>query len=150
LHRWVSRHVGNRQMAALITSVAVFLIIVLPGMVLTYEIIREASSAAERLQTEAAGATVRSRMAQIPALHGVADWIDKANVDLDAELRRLILTYTREPSSVLQGSLAAIVQFAIALFLLYHFLKDGSRLRDRVRGLLPMSRMDSDQVCSSV
>lgn len=150
LHVWLRRKTGHPRAAALVTTVAVLLMIVVPGLLITYEIIRETNSSAEQMRNEAAGATVRARLATIPSLQGAVAWIDSANIDLDAEIRRLIMSYVREPSSLLQGSLAALIQFALALFILYHFLKDGPLLREQVRRLLPMTRTDADRIFLSV
>jgi predicted PurR-regulated permease PerM len=150
LHVWIRRRIGNPQVAAIATTLAVLVIIVAPGLYVTYEILREASSAADRMRTEAASVTVRDHLAGVSKLHGVMAWIDSANIDIDTELRRLVVTYVREPSSLLQGSLSALIQFAIALFVLYHFLKDGPILREQIRRMLPMSRSDCDRVFASV
>ena len=39
-----------------------------------------------------------------------------------------------------------LVQFAVAMFILFHILLDREALLGRVRGLLPMSRVEGDQV----
>ena len=150
LHVWLRRKSGYPRAAALATTVAVLLVLVVPGLLVTYEILRETNSAAEKMRNEAASATVRARLAQIPMLQGIVAWVDSANIDLDAEIRRLIMSYVREPSSLLQGSLAALIQFALALFILYHFLKDAPILREQVRRLLPMTRTDADRIFGSV
>jgi predicted PurR-regulated permease PerM len=67
-------------------------------------------------------------------------------VDIDREVRRLIEANTRDVSALAQGSLMAVVQFVVAMFILYYLLQDRSSLLRGVRTLLPLSADESDRV----
>src|SRR5688572_21463944 len=56
LHVWLRCKFGYPQLAALATTFAVLILIVVPGLLVTNEVLRETNSAAERMRTEAAGA----------------------------------------------------------------------------------------------
>ena len=55
-------------------------------------------------------------------------------------------SHTRDLSGLAQGSLAGLLQFAVAMYLLFHLLHDRTSLREGARRFLPMSRAESDQV----
>jgi len=146
LHLRIRRYVSSRSQSAFICTVLVVLVIVVPGLFVSFQLAHEASSGVERMKTDDVNATLRDRLAGTPGLEGTVAWIDRANIDLDAEVRKLVMSFTQNATSLLQGSLMALIQFAIALFILFNFLKDASSMRDRVRGLLPMSTNDCDRV----
>ena len=78
------------------------------------------------------------------------EWMDRVNVDVDAQLRKLISAYTQDMSYVIQGSVMGIIQFVVAVFIMFHFLKDRGNILEGVRTLLPLSRDESDRVFKSV
>lgn len=146
MHVWVSRHVAQPGLAAGLTSVLVVVVILVPGLFVTYQLAREAGSAAERVQTQPSEGIVRRTMAENPALAGAVEWMDRVGLDLDREVRQVIGTYTRDASSLIQGSIAAVLQAAVALFILFHLFRDRAALTRSVGRLLPMTRDEADRV----
>jgi predicted PurR-regulated permease PerM len=75
-------------------------------------------------------------------------WLDRAGVSVDREVRRVVEGATGDLTALVRGSLMAVVQFAVAMFILYFILLDRDVLLRRVRALLPMTRDESDRVTS--
>ncbi|MCE9531528.1 MAG: AI-2E family transporter [Planctomycetes bacterium] len=150
LHIWMRRQIKGPNWAALATTLSVFVLIVLPGFLVTYQLFQEARSGVEQFKSQEVETTLRDRILKVPVLREPVAWMDRMNIDLEAEGRKLIMSPARDASGVLSGSLLVMVQFALALFILFHFLKDGSLMRERVRGLLPMTAEESNQVFASV
>ena len=149
LHNWVRRQIAKPSRAALATTLIMLVAIMVPGLFLGYQLASEATSATEHMKGQSIESTLRGRMAQVPALQGTMAWMERANIDLDGEIRKLIGAYVSSSSGLLQGSGVAVIHFAIMLYILYHFLKDGPLLRQRVRTLLPMTRAECDRVFKS-
>src|SRR5205823_1866334 len=56
---------------------------------------------------------------------------------------------TQDVTGLVNGTLQAVIQFAVALFLLYHLFRAPGHLLAGVRRLLPMTRDESDRVFRS-
>jgi predicted PurR-regulated permease PerM len=150
LHVWISRQIHHPTVAAIVTTVAVCVLILVPGLFVTYELAREATSAAERMKEQSAEGVLRQTMENTPGLRGVVNWADRVNVDIDQAVRNLIARYTQDASNLIEGSVAAILQAVVALFVLYHLFRDRAYLTQRVRALLPLTKDESDQVFKRV
>jgi predicted PurR-regulated permease PerM len=146
IHAWIGRHVPYRSLAAGLSTVAVMVLILVPGLFVTFELAQEATSAAERVKQESAGAVLRDSMEKTPGLRNLIAWADRVGLDLDQSVRQVVAGYTSDASSLIQGSLSAILQAAVALFVLYHLFRDRFGLTGSVRTLLPLTRDETDQV----
>jgi len=146
LHRWMSRHVANPNLAAIASSVVVLVIILVPGTFVGYQLVREAGDAAERMHRQSVESTLRDSMARTPGLRQVVAWMDRMDIDVEREVRKVGQSYTRDISGLVQGSTTAFIQFAVAVFILYHLFRDRAALMHGLRGLLPLSRAESEQV----
>ena len=89
LHERVGRLIGRPGVAAVLSTVAVFLLVFAPFLFVMYELAQEATSAAENMKNKSAENVVKDTMAKTPGLQRVVAWADEANVDVDREVRRL-------------------------------------------------------------
>jgi predicted PurR-regulated permease PerM len=150
LHAWVMRRVVSHPIAAAtLSSVVVIAAIAVPGVFVAYQLAREASSAAGRIDGQPPEGAVRDAMAGTPGLGGAVAWAERANVDIAAELRNLVQSVLGNGTDLARGSLAAIIQAALAAFILFYLLRDRAWLLAGVRRLLPMSRAEADRVFES-
>jgi predicted PurR-regulated permease PerM len=150
LHVWILEHLQNRTVAAVLTTVAVIVLILIPGIFVTYQLAQEAASAAEQMKEQSAGGVLRETMLKTPGLRGLVEWADRINLDLDKGLRQLIASYTQDASGLVQGSVNAILQAVVAIFILYHLFRDRADMMRGVRALLPLTKDESDQVFKRV
>jgi predicted PurR-regulated permease PerM len=147
LHAWVLRHVTeNRTTAAVLSVLVVGLVIVVPGIFVAQQLAREAVSTADQMREEQAKSTVRERMASTPGLSGVVAWADRTGIDLDAEVNKAARAYFGDATALAQGSVWALFQAALAVFILFHLLRDRKQLLAGMRRLLPMRRAEADRV----
>jgi predicted PurR-regulated permease PerM len=141
LHRWISRHVERPGLAAALSTLAVVVLILVPGMFVAYQLAREAAVQGLPPTNE-----LRARMVTTPVLHEVVAWMDSMGIDIEAESRKFIATYTRDVTSLIQGSLASAVQFLVAVFILFYLFKDRGLFLFGLRDLLPLSPAESNRV----
>jgi len=146
LHVWIGHRVQYRSLAAALSTLAVLVLILGPGLFVAYELAQEATSAAERVKAESAEGVVRDSMEKTPGLRKVVEWADRVGVDLDRSARQIVSGYTQDASSLVQGTTSAVLQAAVALFILYHLFRDRFDLTRSVRTLLPLTRDETDQV----
>jgi predicted PurR-regulated permease PerM len=146
LHAWIAGRVPYRNLAAGLSTLAVTVLVLGPGLFVAYQLAEEATSAAEQMKADAAAGVLRGPMEKTPGLRKVTEWADRAGVDLDHRARQVVAGYTRDATALIQGSMAAVVQAAVALFVLYHLFRDRPALTAGVRALLPLTRDETDQV----
>ncbi|HEX3146964.1 MAG TPA: AI-2E family transporter [Gemmataceae bacterium] len=146
MHVQISRVIGRSSIAAAISTLAVFLLVFLPFLFVVYELTQEATSAAENMKNKSAEGVLKETMEKTPGLDRVVAWADRINVDLDREARKLVTAYTQDASAMVQGSLTGIIQAVVALFILYHLFKDRGSMLSSIRGLLPLTKDEAEQV----
>jgi len=149
VHAWITRHIRKSNLAASLSVAIVVLVVLVPGLFVTYELIREASSAATRFEQTGEG-PIREALLRAPGLQGLIAWLDRIHVDVDQELRNFINSLTQDISGLLQGSVVAIIQAAVALFILFYLLRDRAAVLRGVRSMMPMSRGETDRVLKSI
>lgn len=150
LHRWVARHLPYRVPAAGLTSAVVLAAVVGSGVFVAYHMAREAGAQAAKVQQESTETTIKEAMSRTPGMSAVVEWMDRLHLDIDAAMRQLIDRYTTDASALVNGSVWGIVQFVVAVFILFHFLKDKGVILDGVRHLLPLTRPEADRVFGRV
>ena len=150
LHVWVSRRVPVPWAAATLSTLAVIVLVLVPLLFVSYQLAREASSAAERMQTEQATGVVKDTMDKTPGLRGVSAWAERMNVDVDRQARGFVMSYVQDPASLVQGSIWAIIQAAVAVFIIYYLFKDRGNMTRGVHALLPLTRDETNQVFARI
>src|SRR5262245_15616612 len=88
---------------------------------------------------------------QRPCGRGNESLASKSFVDNDfmAEMRCLIGAHMQDISGLAQGSVAAAIQFLLAMFSLFYLLRDRAAFVRGLRDLLPLSDSECDRVLSA-
>jgi predicted PurR-regulated permease PerM len=146
LHARIARHVPGRMLPAVLSTTAVVALILVPGLFVSYELVREATSAAEQVKERSAEGVLRQSLENTPGLRTLVEWSDRVGVDVDQGVRQLVTRYTQDASDLIQGSVEAVLQAVIGLFVLYHLFRDRAALMHSVRMMLPLTRDETDQV----
>ena len=146
LHRWIGRRFGRPALAAALTTTSVVLLILVPSFGLLLHLAGETTAAAEQVKSAQANGSIRSTIEQLPVLGGLTAWMNRAGVDIESEVRKAIAANTQNVSGLMQGSLAAIVQFLVTVFILYYLFLDRAEFVHGLRDLLPLSKSESVRV----
>lgn len=150
LHAWVLRHITeNRTAAAALSVLVVVLAIVVPGVFVAQQLAREAASAADHIREQQAKNVLHDRLAHTPGMSGVVEWTDRTGIDIDAEASKAARAYFGDAGALAQGSLMAVFQAVLAVFILFYMLRDRKELLGGVRRLMPMRRAEADRVFDS-
>jgi predicted PurR-regulated permease PerM len=138
------------SMAASLTTAAVTVVVIVPGVLVATAFVRETFELASRLQTALAD--------------GRLDWVNRswsslqdripaaANIDLEtigAEGLKQSATYLMSASgSIFENVATFVLDLALALFATFFFLRDADVIMHAVRRLLPMEADAREQLIS--
>lgn len=146
LHARIARAISSTRWAAGLTTVLVVAAVAVSGLLITYQLASEAAAVGDRMRAQTADKSMMDRIREVPALAGPASWLDRMGVDLEGEVHKAVVALTRDAAAAGRGSLMALLQFAVAVFILYYLLCDRDLLLRRVRGLLPLAPRDGDRI----
>jgi predicted PurR-regulated permease PerM len=142
------RRFSGRGIAAGVLTVLAPVIILLPLSALSIDFVTQISALLQKLQKSAAELDIKSfsDLQQFPWIARINVWLE-AHAGVSAEqIQSWLVSGTRE---VLQraatlsggfflGALGSLLGFAVMLFLLFFFLRDGDGMLARVRRLIPL------------
>jgi predicted PurR-regulated permease PerM len=143
LHAWILRWVPNCNLAALLAVLLVTVILLIPTAFVTHRLILETGKTVETVQSEHTQAMTQKLLAEFPQLGSTVAWVQD-NVDLRGEAKRLVQSVAGEITSLISGSIGAIVQLALTLFMLFFFFRDRQAILDGVRSFLPLTSLETD------
>jgi predicted PurR-regulated permease PerM len=157
--RWRRRFKGKSLSASVLTVLAP-LVILLPLSALSVEFVSQISVLLKELQKSATDMDIKSfsDLQQFPWMARINTWL-QVHADISAEqVQSWLVSGTREimqraagwGGSLFLGALGSLVDFAIMLFLLFFFLRDGDLMIDRGRLLIPMPEERKDRLFSQL
>jgi predicted PurR-regulated permease PerM len=142
------RRVGGRGGAAGVLTFLAPIIILLPLSALSIDFVTQISALMQKLQKSAAELDIKSLsdLQQFPWIARINVWLE-AHAGISAEqVQSWLVSGTREAlrraaamgGGFFLGALGSLVGFAIMLFLLFFFLRDGDAMVARARRLIPL------------
>jgi len=142
-HR-LRQRIHSSNLAAGLIVVALLLVVggaataVLPGLV------QAAVDGVDAVRAQIEGGAPAQLLGQHPWLQSAWHWL-ATKADLAQAAQQAASFMTSLGSSILQGSLVALVEGLVTLFLLFYFLRDQESALKRVRSLLPLTKDETSQ-----
>jgi predicted PurR-regulated permease PerM len=151
MHRRIRLRVGSPSGAAILSTVAVVVLILLPATFITVAVVRELAGAADSLQ---AGLQRLGSMSTIPGLGWLLEKIrGYVNIDpvaaqqfLAERLQALGGALAASTLLVVGGAVGAVVQIILVVFTLFYMFRDGDRIRRALYDTLPVERMQMHDI----
>jgi predicted PurR-regulated permease PerM len=150
LHRRLDHHLGRRkQLSALLLTLTTFIVLVGPLTALTAAIASQAGDLLQLAQgtvTEHDFGSIRN-ITDIPGIGPVLEWSQR-NLGISAQqiqawavngAQSALQTLASMGGKVFLGAIGTVVSFTMTMFLLFFFIRDGERMVDTARVLIPMS-----------
>jgi predicted PurR-regulated permease PerM len=142
------RRVAGKGFAAGVLTFLAPIIILLPLSALSIDFVAQISALMQKLQKSAAELDIKSLsdLQQFPWIARINVWLE-AHAGISAEqVQSWLVSGTREVltraasmgGGFFLGALGSLLGFAIMLFLLFFFLRDGDALLTRARRLIPL------------
>jgi predicted PurR-regulated permease PerM len=148
MHRRIARRVARPGPAAAISTAILVTAILGTLLSVTYPLARETAAAVERVGEVAAPIDVRGEAVKLPVVGRVVGWMERTGLDVEGEVRHWIGSYTHSVTELAQGSVAAVGQLLVAVFILFYLFRDHENLLLGIRKVLPLSRAESGLVLS--
>ena len=150
------RRFSGRGLAAGILSLLAPIVIVLPLSALSIEFVAQISVLIQKMQKSAAGLDIKSLsdLQQFPWIARINGWLE-SHAGISAEqIQSWLVSGTREVlkdaasigGGFFLGALGSLLGFAIMLFLLFFFLRDGDEMLLRVRRLIPLDEVRKERL----
>jgi predicted PurR-regulated permease PerM len=143
------RRFRGKEMAAGLLTALTPLVILLPLSALSIDFVSQISTLLQKLQKSATELDIKSfsDLQQFPWIARINSWLE-ANTGISAEqIQSWLISGTREVlkraasmgGGFFLGALGSLLAFAITLFLLFFFLRDGDLMLARGRRLIPLT-----------
>jgi predicted PurR-regulated permease PerM len=145
----IRRHVrGNKSVSAALLTVLAPIVILLPLSALSFEFATQISTLLRSVQKSASEMDIKtfSDLQQFPLIARANTWLQEHTGTSAEQVQTWLVSGTREVmqraasigGSFFLGALGSLFSFAIMLFLLFFFLRDGDLMIARARGLIPL------------
>jgi predicted PurR-regulated permease PerM len=140
LKRWL-----RPNPAALLSVLAVIIVLLAPGAFLIQKALEEAGSGLGTIGQTFSSVRLQETAERYPSFAKVVDWL-ATRFDLNQELKRAAGALASQASAVLGGSVRLVTQIVIMLVTLFYFLRDHKSLLRYLRRLVPLSQAETDQL----
>jgi predicted PurR-regulated permease PerM len=150
------RKFPGRGLAAGVLTLLAPIVILLPLSALSIDFVTQISALTQKLQKSAAELDIKSfsDLQQFPWIARINVWLE-GNAGISAEqIQSWLVSGTREVlkgaatmgGGFFLGALGSLLGFAIMLFLLFFFLRDGDSMLDRARRLIPLDEVRKERL----
>jgi predicted PurR-regulated permease PerM len=145
LHRWVSRRIKVRSLAAGATLLLVIIVIVAPAFFVGQQVAQEVAKGVEQLRANLTPENWEEFHKEHPRLGRIADRIER-EVNLRDTLKQAAGAVSGTAVSAVKGSVQGGVQFFMVFFFLFFLFKDWDRALAGVRAILPLTDEEADKL----
>ena len=149
LHRWLETKVPRPSLAALISTLIVALIVVVPAAFVAERLIGEAAKGAEVIRANIESGEWRRMLDANPRFAPVGAWLEQ-QVDLSGMVGRAASWLTNTAASFVRGSLVQMVGLLLTFYLLFYFLRDRRMALAALRQLSPLSDTEMSRLFGRV
>jgi len=157
LHAWLARRLGGRNaVSAVLLTVAVFLIVLGPLAALGAAFAAQVTDLLRHAQAFAAEhkPSALSDFATLPVIGPALAWLqENANISL-AQLQAWAVEAAQAILRALAGlgraaflgALGTVIGFALMMFILFFAIRDGRRMADAARALVPLDEKEKSRL----
>ncbi|HWR15646.1 MAG TPA: AI-2E family transporter [Terriglobales bacterium] len=149
LHRVLDRRLRNRTLSSFLAVIIITLVLVIPLFVITEQVVSEGIGAVRTVRSPEFQDKMRVVLSENPRLANAVDWVQQ-RINISGQAQAIAGTAANTAQAALAVSLAGLGQLFIALFTVFFLLRDFEVFDGFVRGLMPLSRKDADDVISRV
>jgi predicted PurR-regulated permease PerM len=150
------RRFAGRAVAAGVLTVLAPVVILLPLSALSIDFVAQISTLLQKLQQSAAALDIKSLsdLQQFPWIARINVWLEVHSGVSAEQIQSWLVSGTREVlrraasmgGGFFLGALGSLLGFAIMLFLLFFFLRDGDAMLARARRLIPLDEVRKERL----
>lgn len=148
-HRWISARLKNTTLAATISLLLVGLSIVGPVLFFALTAARHILSAVRNIQSGATEQGLRQFIAQHSRISAAVQYATD-NFDISQTIENSAGSLAGHMASILSGSVAALMQVCIMLFILFFLYRDKKKVLSFLRSFLPLHAEETDYLLARI
>ena len=145
VHLRIERLVKHRNIAALLSTAIVILVVVVPSVFVVERLISEAASGILALQARVANGDLQALINSHPRLAPLGTWIDR-QFDLPSMMASIASWLSNIGATFVKGSFLQGVEVFITFYLLFYFLRDRAAAKAMFKKWLPLHQKDSEHL----
>lgn len=145
VHNLVRRLIPNKTWSAAISTSFVVLVILIPSLLVTAQLAREAGQAGKLLKEQGENGKWREAGLRLPYGEEIVPWVEQ-NVDFSQTAQQVVTYMTRDAGELLKGSLWAAIQVLVTVFVLFYCFRDRDRLLEGLRGFIPLPKGETENL----
>lgn len=149
LHTGILRRIKRPNLAAGLAVFIVAVVIVTPGIFLAQRLVRQAGRGVETLKAQTGEGQWPAAVGSNPQMARVVGWVEPY-LDVRGAAERVANSAGTYLSSIVGGSLWAMVQLLITFFALFYLFRDRRVMLRTVRSLMPLSQSETDRLFARV
>ncbi|MBC7479881.1 MAG: AI-2E family transporter [Pseudorhodobacter sp.] len=149
LHERVEKLVRHPNIAALLSTANVIVVVVVPAVFVVERLITEATSGIQSLQTRVERGELQALLDSHPAIAPFGAWIDR-QFDLPSIMSAIATWLSSLGAIFVKGSLLQVVEVFITFYLLFYFLRDRLAARTMIMAWLPLTKPETEQLLRRV
>ena len=147
LHGWIERRIDKPGLAAGLAVFAIALLIVVPVIFVGNSIVQEATKGVKAIQSSMEEGKWREQLARSPRLANALSGFEEQATQ---QLQGMAAEVGKRATQVVTGSVWAIVQLLLTLFVLFYLFRDRRKTLETLRSLVPLSQRETDEVFTRV
>lgn len=149
LHARVEGIVKYPNIAALLSTAIVVIVVVVPAAFVVERLITEAASGIQSLQTRVESGELQVLLDSHPALAPLGKWIDR-QFDLPSMMSAVATWFSNLGATFVVGSMLQAVELFITFYLLFYFLRDRRFAKTMVTSWLPLAQPETGKLLRRV
>ena len=149
LHERVENFVRHPNLAALLSTAMVIIVVVVPAAFVVERLITEAATGIQSLQVRIEGGELQVLLDSHPALAPFGAWLDR-QFDLPSMMSAIATWLSNLGAVFVKGSLLQVVEVLITFYLLFYFLRDRLAAKAMIMAWLPLTKSETEHLLRRV
>jgi predicted PurR-regulated permease PerM len=149
LHRWITARLKSPTLAATASLLLVGLSIVGPALFFALAAARHLLAAVRNIQSGAMEQGIRQLIAHSPRLSSSVQYALN-NFDISQAIQNSSGFLAGQMAAFLSGSVTALVQVGIMLFILFFLYRDSRQMLSSLRSFMPLDEEESDYLLERI
>ena len=145
LHGRIERMLKRPDLAAMLSTLTLVLIVILPSAFVLQRLVQEAATGAAYIQTQVDSGVVQRVIDRYPSIAPIGNWIEE-RIDLRAIMASFATGLSNVGASFVRGSVTQAIAAVLTFYLLFYFLRDRRAALGVVRDLLPPTQDETDRL----
>lgn len=148
MHAWLEKRIRQPETAAAISVIIVTLILLAPAVFVVHQLVHEAATNIEFVQSPEAAAELRERL-ETSSFGRSLLWLD-VQLDFSSQVDAVRRDLGSRSADFVRQSVWFVANVLITMFTLFFLFRDHREIRAAIYSLVPLSRIEADGIFARV